>query len=99
MYALNYSYGCQRVDQTNIIDASDMFRSVVEISSSIIHMQEVSICVKARKSHATLVRLAGSQFDQVIKNIKEYLASHDCKDCKKIKVPYQINTWLAQINE
>jgi ubiquinone/menaquinone biosynthesis C-methylase UbiE len=96
MNVSNYGYGSRRVDQANIIDASGMFGPVVQISSSIIHTCEISACVKAWKSHATLARQAGPNFYQVIKKIEEYLVS---LNCKKIKIPYKTNIWMAQTNE
>ncbi len=90
----NYKYGLRREDHSKIIDESKLFYEVVQISSTIIHTQEIEACVEAWKSHATLARQAGSKLELIIQAIKEYLVSLMCKE---IRVPYRTNIWLAQV--
>jgi len=89
-----YKYGFRRENHTQIIEESELFGPVVQISSSIIHKQKITACVEAWRSHATLARQAASKFDLIIAAIKEYLEGLG-KD--EIEVPYQTNIWLAQL--
>lgn len=90
----NYKYGTRRKDHSQIINTSNSFKSVIQFSSTVVHTQTVSACVKAWKSHATLARQAGSKFEKITSHIEEYLASLE-RD--SINVPYQTNVWLAQL--
>ena len=90
----NYTYGFRRQDHSRTLDASNMFGPVIKLSSEIIHTQNISVCVEAWKSHATLARQAGKKFNQIIQNIEEYLKSLQCEE---IEIPYRTNVWLAQI--
>lgn len=93
-YVPDYGYGTRREDQTSIINASNLFKSVVHIDSSIIHEQSKEECVEAWRSHATLERQAGSLFPEVIDSIENFLKS---ADSDVIRIPYTTNIWIAQI--
>lgn len=90
----DYQYGTRRENHSQIIEASNLFHKVIQISSKIVHKQTVRDCVEAWKSHATLARQAGREFEKIIGNIEEYLFS---LECEAIKIPYQTNIWLAQL--
>lgn len=90
----DYRYGSRREDHSLILRGSNTFRSVIQVSSTIIHQQRIESCTEAWKSHATLARQAGSQFGKIIQNIQDYLTS---LGCEKIEIPYKTNIWLAQI--
>lgn len=88
-----YGYGTRREDQTDIIDASGLFGPVIHLDSGVVHEQSVVECVEAWRSHATLARQAGSNFDNVIKEIEKYLIN---LKRSSISIPYTTNVWIAQ---
>lgn len=88
-----YGYGTRREDQTDIIDASGLFGPVIHLDSGVVHEQSVVECVEAWRSHATLARQAGSNFDNVIKEIEKYLIG---LKRSTIHIPYTTNVWIAQ---
>jgi ubiquinone/menaquinone biosynthesis C-methylase UbiE len=90
----DYGYGTRRQDQTNIIESSNLFGSVVHLDSRILHEQSISECVEAWRSHATLERQAGSKFGKLISIIEHYLMS---LNTESITIPYTTNIWAAQL--
>ena len=90
-----YSYGTRREDQSEIIRQSGLFEEVVQISSRVIHKQELSECIEAWKSHATLERQAKDKFGEIIKNIELYLNSLNINE---IEIPYETKIWMAQLS-
>jgi ubiquinone/menaquinone biosynthesis C-methylase UbiE len=90
----DYGYGSRREDQTKIVDACDLFGPVVNLSSRVIHMQKISECVDAWRSHATLARQAGISFESVIEAIEAYLVS---LNTDTIDIPYSTNMSIAQL--
>lgn len=92
-YVEGYSYGTRREDQESIIDATNLFGSVVRISSKVRQMQTIKGQVEAWKSHATLARQAGPKFNDVIKEITDYLCGIGSD---RIEIPYTTNIWMAQ---
>jgi len=89
-----FGYGTRREDQTDIIDDSGLFGTVVHLDSCINHEQTIEECVEAWRSHATLERQAGAAFDGVIAAIENYLQS---LGTRSIQVPYSTNIWIAQL--
>jgi len=90
-----YGYGTRREDQTSVIEASGLFRSVVMVSGKVVHEQSKVDCVEAWRSHATLERQAGAKFHDVVNAIESYL---DGLPGSSIMVPYRTNIWVAQLN-
>ncbi len=90
-----YGYGTRREDQTNVIEASGLFRSVVTVSGKVVHEQSKVDCVEAWRSHATLERQAGEKFHDVVNAIEAYL---DGLPGSSIMVPYRTNIWVAQLS-
>jgi ubiquinone/menaquinone biosynthesis C-methylase UbiE len=89
-----YGYGTRRQDQTGVIDASDLFGSVIHLDSPVIHQQTIEECVEAWRSHATLERQAGASFCDVVASIDFYLQS---LGNPSIQIPYSTNIWMAQL--
>jgi ubiquinone/menaquinone biosynthesis C-methylase UbiE len=92
-----YGYGTRREDQTAVIDASDLFGSVVHLDSRIVHEQTVEECMEAWRSHATLERQAGSAFGGVLDAIEAFLTSEVGGGHVSIEIPYTTNIWIAQL--
>lgn len=70
-----YGYGTRREDQTEVINATDLFGPVVHLDTRVMHEQTVEECVEAWRSHATLERQAGSAFGGVVDAIEALLAT------------------------
>jgi ubiquinone/menaquinone biosynthesis C-methylase UbiE len=89
----DYDYGSRRVEQTSIIDESDLFKQVHKIEGQVKHTQSLLDCKKAWRSHATLQRQAGDHFENVIQEIDSYL---DSLQVESITIPYTTRIWVAQ---
>ncbi len=92
-YIEDYTYGTRREDQSKVIAASGLFHNIQEHTGTVIHTQKVEKAVEAWRSHGTLHRQAGSNFDKIIENIQSYLAS---LGVDKIEIPYTTRSWIAQ---
>lgn len=92
-YISDYSYGTRREDQSDIITASGLFCDVQEISGTVLHTQEIGKTVEAWRSHATLHRQAGENFDKIISDIETYLQS---LGTSAIAIPYTTRSWIAR---
>ena len=90
-----YSYGARREDQTEVIAKSGLFGQVQKIEGTVIHTQAVEETVEAWRSHATLHRQAGDQFNAIIEQISGLLYGLG-RD--SIQIPYTTRIWLAQLN-
>lgn len=89
-----YGYGTRREDQAVVIEQSKLFGPVIHVDSRIIHQQKIDECVEAWRSHATLERQAGQEFEQVVDSIGDYLSG---LGREIIEVPYSTNIWIAQL--
>ncbi len=89
----SYGYGTRREDQTEIIAASGLFHPARQVEGRILWEQTVKDTVEAWRSHATLHRQAGENFDAVIMEIQAYLASLK-RD--SITIPYTTRAWIAR---
>ncbi|MAG98376.1 MAG: methyltransferase domain-containing protein [Alphaproteobacteria bacterium] len=92
----DYAYGRRREDQTAAIEASGLFGEVRRISGGIKHQQSQDDCLEAWRSHGTLHRQAGQQFDAVIADIEMVL--HDNGQAV-IDIPYTTHVWLAGLRD
>ncbi len=90
-----YGYGRRREDQTQVIQDSGLFQEVLTTQGRIIHQQSIADCVTAWRSHATLHRQAGEQFDAVIDAIEKLL--HQRVE-QTLEIPYDTHIWFAQKN-
>ena len=96
----SYKYGIRREDQSSMIESSGLFQNVEHFKNEVIHQQTIDQCITAWKSHATLQRQAGSDFDKVITNIEcfllEQVNSSEHSEFT-LNIPYHTNIWLAQL--
>ena len=65
----DYRYGSRREDQTAVIAESRLFGKIRQVEGKVVHKQDISDCIVAWKSHATLQRQAGEKFEKVILEI------------------------------
>ncbi len=89
----DYSYGTRRDDQTEIIRSSGLFSDVKKIESMIYYEQKVSDCIEAWRSHNTLCRQAGNRFNEIMKEIENYL-NNVCNGF--VRIPYITRIWMAR---
>lgn len=88
----NYKYGTRRQNQTAIIESSKLFDAVQY--SETVHKVVVTKedYIDAWRSHATLQRQAGSEFENVILGIERLLANYTT-----LTIPYTTRLWMAQL--
>lgn len=89
----DFDHGVRREDQTEVIQASRLFKEVIRIDGQVVHKQRIEDCVVAWRSHATLQRHAGEKFSPIVDSIEQYLKSLNTSE---IEVPYVTRAWLAQ---
>ncbi|QDF66528.1 class I SAM-dependent methyltransferase [Shewanella sp. SNU WT4] len=90
----SYGYGTRREDQSQIIEASNLFGAVVHLDAKVVHQQSVEKCIEAWRSHATLERQAAAKFPVVIDAISKFLLG---LKKESISIPYSTNIWMAQL--
>lgn len=90
----DYSYGTRREDQTDIINSSGLFGQVVRAKGVIRHEQSIGDCLEAWRSHATVKRQAGENFERIISEIEEYLQG---LNTPSITIPYMTQAWYAKV--
>lgn len=89
-----YDYGTRREDQTDIINNSKLFGPVERISGSVVHSVASADFIEGWRSHGTLHRQSGSNFDTIIKEIGK--AVNAMQNNGFVEVPYTTNIWMAQ---
>jgi ubiquinone/menaquinone biosynthesis C-methylase UbiE len=87
-----YDYGVRREDQTQIIEKSGFFGEVNRMEERFVVQLSVLDHIEAWRSHATLARQAGQNFEAVIGAIEEYLSGRTV-----IEVPYYTRVWYARL--
>jgi ubiquinone/menaquinone biosynthesis C-methylase UbiE len=89
-----FQYGSRREDQTSIITESGLFENVQKVESDIRHCLPKSEWIDAWRSHATLQRQAGSQFDKVVDGIAAIVQG---VTGDTVEVPYKTRAWIARV--
>lgn len=89
----DYDYGTRRQDQTEVIAASGLFEPAQKIEGRVAQKRKADDIVEAWRSHATLQRQAGDNFEKIVDQIAAYLASLGRAE---IEVPYVTRAWLAR---
>ena len=93
-YISGYDYGKRRINPTLEIEASNYFDQVKYIGNKKVYLLDKYNWVQAWRSHATLERQAGNNFEKIITEIESYLNSYDSQ--VTIKVPYITKIWFAK---
>ncbi len=86
-----YQYGSRREDQSRVIAQSRLFHPAKTIETAWSCELSVADYVAAWRSHATLARQSGHQFESIIAAIDELLAGETT-----VRVPYLTRIWYAQ---
>jgi SAM-dependent methyltransferase len=90
----DYSYGTRREDQTEVINASGLFKDVVYVEGTVIHEILAEDFIEGWKSHGTVQRQSKDKFDTINNEIRKLVES---KAQEYIKVPYTTRIWMAQV--
>lgn len=91
-----YTYGSRREDQTSTLNQCELFGSVHKIEGRITHTILKRDFIEAWRSHATLHRQAGGNFESIIRQIEDLL---DIRASSVISVPYVTRIWAAQYQQ
>ncbi|MEV0266916.1 class I SAM-dependent methyltransferase [Streptomyces sp. NPDC050617] len=89
-----YSYGSRRADQSTVIDASGLFGQVHALEHQVVHEVDVETWCAAWRSHATLARQAGDDFDAVVDAIGRLVRAGGAV---RMDIPYVTRGWTAQV--
>lgn len=88
----NYSYGKRRQDPSAVIDECGQFEPVEAIEKSFSCVVDKDDWIDAWRSHETLARQAGNDFDRVVAAIEELV-----KDKTQLSVPYSTRIWTTRL--
>lgn len=88
-----YDYGTRRQDQTEVINASGLFREVHYIEGTVRHKILAEDFIEGWKSHGTVYRQSPEKFDLLNAKIRETVEK--CNS-QYIEVPYTTRIWMAQ---
>lgn len=89
-----YRYGARREDQTTVIDSSGLFGPVVHVSAGTVCRQTKPQYLDAWRSHATLARQAGGQFQEVLAAVAARLEE---ERGEALTVPFTTRVWMARV--
>ena len=87
-----YGYGTRREDQTDVINASELFQEVHYLEASYVAKIAAEDYLDAWRSHGTLERQAGSSFSSIIAGIEQLVRREDAI----LNVGYTTRIWTAQ---
>lgn len=89
----DYGYGTRREDQTEVINASGLFKEVVFVEGEVVHDIVATDFIKGWKSHGTVERQSKEIFQEVVDGIEKIVKA---KGSDTVKVPYTTRIWIAQ---
>ncbi len=89
----SYDYGTRRTDHAILMTTGGLFDYPRKIEEPIFHVQSRFDCVEAWRSHVTLKRQAGTNFDIIIDKIAEVLPETE------ITIPYITTIWVSKIRK
>jgi len=93
-----YSYGSRREDQSQVIRDSQKFSEPIFMTSRVEHKVPYSDFLTAWKSHATLKRQSGTDFDEIVSEIEGLLLKNKSETSSDyLVVPYSTTAWVAQL--
>ena len=92
----SFGYGGRREDQTDIINASGLFGDVIRLQGDVVYDLAADEVITAWRSHASLQRQAGDNFEKIISEITNFLKQ---SKLEVIKTPYTTRIWIAKVSE
>lgn len=90
-----YDYGTRRENQTEIIRESGLFNDPTYIEASYVADVSDEVYIDAWRSHGTLQRQSGEQFDQIIADISAICAPEG----ENLQVGYTTCLWAAKLGK
>jgi ubiquinone/menaquinone biosynthesis C-methylase UbiE len=91
-----FGYGARREDQTSVIKNSEYFEDVIRLQGDVVHNLAIDEVITAWRSHASLQRQAGANFEKIISEITNFLKQ---SKLEVIKTPYTTRIWIAKVSE
>ncbi len=91
-YIPDYNYGKRREDPTDIIRESNIFVNIRSIQKYFVVKMKTEDIISAWKSHETLNRQSGDNFEKIISDIYDFLKPKDY-----FEVPYMTKIWCADL--
>lgn len=88
-----YGYGSRRADQKPIIRACELYTEPIAFEFSHIRHVQTRSWLSAWRSHATLARQAGNDFDAVVNEIVALVGT----GAATLDVPYTTRVYMAQL--
>ena len=76
--------------------SNGLFNKAHKIEGTIYHKQPIQDCLDAWRSHATLFRQAGNNFNAIISGIEKLLSQINLNE---IIIPYTTRIWMAQVKK
>lgn len=89
-----YKYGTRRESQVAVVQTSGLFTEPVEVSGAIAHVVDARSWAEGWRSHATLARQAGDDFDAICEEIIDLVCAHG----EQISVDYHTRGLIARRN-
>jgi ubiquinone/menaquinone biosynthesis C-methylase UbiE len=89
-----YEYGLRRKDHAPVLEASGLFGPVTRLEEPVLHRVDADDWLVAWRSHATLQRQAGDEFDAIVDDIEQLVRD---RAGSEVEVPYTTVGWLAQL--
>ena len=91
----NYSLGTRREDQTKFLRDSGYLSEIIQLVSVVEFEQTKTDCIEAWRSHATLERQSGDNFQKIISEIESVLSDIEGPT---ITVPYETKVWVGRFD-
>jgi len=88
-----YRYGSRRTDQKPVIRACGLYTEPIFFEASHVCRVQTHLWLSAWKSHATLARQAGGDFDAIINEIAALVGT----GASTLDVPYTTRVYMAQL--
>ncbi len=90
-----YDYGYRRSDPSGDVEASGLFHAPRYLEATVRRDVDADEWVEAWRSHATLQRQAGDQFERIVDEIGALVAQ--AQEGQRIAVPYTTRCWAAEV--
>jgi len=88
-----YDYGLRRADPSAVLEQSGYFGEIRSLQSGFVTDMAKSVIMDAWRSHGTLARQAGADFDRVIAAIDQLIEGGT------VPVPYTTRVWYARFRD
>ncbi|MGY2125099.1 class I SAM-dependent methyltransferase [Nocardia gipuzkoensis] len=90
-----YSYGSRRADQIPVIRSSGLFEEPSSFDLHHVHSVSTVSWLNAWRSHATLARQAGSEFETIVDEIGAIIGDEQ----PTLDIPYTTRVYIARLRD